>query len=413
MSRWISHNLSLFLLSLLLAFFFWAVATEAEDPTRVDTFPTQIPVEIRGLREGLTTYGAEDARIRVEIRAPASIWDRLQTGDIEAYIDLSTVQTGTVEVPVQVFVELEPSTVTDRTPEQIELTVERIAEKEVPVDVQVQGSPSLGFMISEREVVPQSVRIRGPESYVRRVQKASIQVSVEGQQSDLRDDFRPIPVDETGQRVQQVEIMPESVTVRIPIVQWLNTRDVPVKPNLIGQPAPGYGIANVRYAPQVVTVYGRADVLNATTTVQTAPINLEGITQTLETSVPLQLPTGLSILSGRPTVTVTLTVDAIRSALNLEIVPTIQGLSPELTATVGLESILVILNGPISVMEALEPAEVEAVLDLSDLTPGEYNIIPEVTVPDGVDIEQILPEEVPVQIEEAPDTEETVFGRNP
>ena len=33
MTRWIRENLGIFFLSLILAFFFWAVATEAEDPT--------------------------------------------------------------------------------------------------------------------------------------------------------------------------------------------------------------------------------------------------------------------------------------------------------------------------------------------------------------------------------------------
>ncbi len=115
MSRWIAKNASLMLLSLLLAFFFWAVATEAEDPTSTMVFSPAIPVEIRGLQEEMTAYGAESARVRVEIQAPKSVWDQLQVDDIHAYVDLTNGQTGTRMVPVQVSVGLEPSSVTSVT----------------------------------------------------------------------------------------------------------------------------------------------------------------------------------------------------------------------------------------------------------------------------------------------------------
>lgn len=406
MSRWISQNLSLFLLSLLLAFFFWAVATEAEDPTQVSTFPTPVPVEVRGLGEDVTAYGADNVRVRVEVRAPQSVWGNLRGEDIEAYIDLTDVETGTVEVPVHVELDAGPASVTGVTPQNIELTVERIADKEVPVRTEIEGSTALGYMAREPEIAPQTVRVRGPESQTRQVTAVLIEASIGGRQSDLREDFVPTPIDENGEPVTQVEVIPESVTVFISITQWLNTRDVPVSPNLVGQPAPGYRVSNVILDPQVVTVWGRAELLASTTTLQTEQISLEGITQTLETTVSLQIPNGLQLLNARPVVTVTLPVEAIRSGLTLEITPTTRGLDPALIATVNMDAVIVILSGPLSTMETLDPEDVEIVLDLTDLRPGEYNLEPEVEVPAEVDVERIIPEEVPVEIEARPQTDE-------
>jgi YbbR domain-containing protein len=166
MSRWVSQNLSLFLMSLLLAFFFWAVATESEDPTQVRTFATPISIEIRNLGEDISAYGAENTRVRVEIRAPRSVWDNLRAEDIRAYINLSDVQTGTIEVPVQVALAVSPASITNITPETIEITIERIAEKEVPVRTQVDGRPALGYLARETEIAPTIVRIRGPQTQV-------------------------------------------------------------------------------------------------------------------------------------------------------------------------------------------------------------------------------------------------------
>jgi YbbR domain-containing protein len=407
MSRWISQNLSLFLLALLLAFFFWAVATESEDPTQVRTFTAPIPVELRDLNEDMAAYGAENTRVRVEIRAPRSVWDNLRVEDIHAYIDLSDVPTGTLEVPVAIELAVSPATVTNVTPQTVGLTVERIAEKEITVSTQVEGRPALGYLVRETEIAPTAVRVRGPETQVRDVVEARIDVSIEGRQSDLRSDFVPKLIKENGDLVSDLEIVPGSVTVHVAIAQWLNTRDVPVNPTLVGQPAFGYRIANIEIEPQVVTVWGRSDLLNSNATLQTEPIDYEGITETLQTSVTLQLPAGLQLLAGRPVVTVTLSVEAIRSGLTVEITPTVQGLQSGLAADIEVDYIIVILSGPISAMEQLNANDVTAVLDLSGLRSGDYSLIPQITVPNEITVENTFPEKVPVKIETAPDTEGT------
>jgi hypothetical protein len=112
------------------------------------------------------------------------------------------------------------------------------------------------------------------------------------------------------------------------------------------------------------------------------------------------MPEGLSVFyPSRPEVTATLTVEVIRSGLTLEVTPTIRGLRNELTTAVGVESVVLILSGPLTVMEALGDNDVELVLNLVNLNPGDYTIVPVVTVPDEVVIENIIPEAVPVKIE--------------
>ncbi len=413
MSRWISHNLSLFAISLLLAFFFWAVATEAEDPTRIDTFGGPITIELRGLQDGMTTYGSENATARVEIRAPRSVWDQLRAEDIDAYVDLTSVGTGTVEVPIQVELESGPADITSITPERIELVIEPVAEKEVPVQVVIQGTPAIGFSVENPEIAPQSVRVVGPESLVEQVNRVQVAVSVEGRQGSVRSDYQPLAVDEDGASVENVETAPRSVTVNVPVTQLGFFRDIPVTAGpLVGQPAPGYRISNLEFVPPAVKVSGRREVVQGVNFLQTEPINLQGITQTLTTSVTLQMVQGLSVIQpSQPVVTVTVTVEIIRSGITLEITPTIRALSPALTASVGPESVVVILSGPLDIMESLQPSDVQVILDLSGLGTGEYTIVPMIVVPDQVDVENVIPEAVPIQIDARAQPQETPNSR--
>ncbi|HOU13989.1 MAG TPA: CdaR family protein [Anaerolineae bacterium] len=401
MSRWLGQNIGLFLASLLLAFFFWAVAIETEDPTRQDTFGLSLPVETADLDDNMVAYGLNGARVRVELRAPESIWKTLSLDDLRAYIDLTEAGTGTLSVPVHVDVRVSPVQVLKITPPEVSLTVEEIAEKEVTVTVRIDGTAIFGYKVDEPIVVPQTVRVRGPSSWVAQVTQAQVTVDVQGQQSDVRGDYQPALLDQNEHVVSNVEVVPKVVTVNVPITQLGYVRDLAVNVALEGQPASGYRIANLVVNPQVVKVFGRVELVRAVPGyLQTQPVSLEGLTQSVTTSVALQMAEGLSLISPpRPYVTVSLTIEAIQSGLTLAVPPVIRGLAADMTATVSIESVVLILNGPLAIMEHLQVSDVRVVLDLTNLMPGDYTVIPVVKVPDAITVQNVIPEAIPVRLE--------------
>lgn len=403
MNRWLGQNVGLFLISLLLAFFFWAVATETEDPTQQAPFSQPVPVETLNLADGMVAYDLNGTRVRVELRAPKSIWSSLSLEDIHAYIDLRGVTTGTLTLPVHVDVQVSPVQVLKVTPAEVLLTVEDIAEKEITVTTRLEGTTIFGYKAEAPLVVPQTVRVRGPSSRVARVTQAQITVNVQGQQSDVKGDYQPLLVDQNEHPVSNVEAIPKAVTVNVPISQLGYVRDLAVTVAWEGQPAPGYRIANLMVDPQLVKVLGRVDVVRAAPGyLQTQPVSLEALTQSMTTTVALQMPEGLSLVSPpRPYVTVSLTIEAIQTGLTLAVTPTVRGLTHGMTATVGTESVVLILNGPLAIMEHLQATDVNVVVDLSNLMPGDYTIIPVVDVPDEVIVQNVIPEVIPVRIERA------------
>jgi YbbR domain-containing protein len=400
MSRWVGHNVGLLFLSLILAFFFWAVATEAKDPTQEAPFGPSIPLEIIGLDEGMLTYGMSDSRVRVELRAPQSVWEALTANDVHAYIDLSAVVTGTLSIPVEIDVVVEPVQVLSITPSEIDLIVEPIAEKEITVTTRLQGTPIFGFRADEPQIVPQTVRVRGPASWVARVTQAQVLISVDGQQSDVRGDFAPVLLDENEHVVANVEAIPKAVTINAPISPLGYVRDLAVTVAWEGQPAPGYRIAGLVVNPQLVKVYGAVEkVQDNPGYLVTQPISLDTLTRSLTTTVGLQMPEGLSLISPpRPYVTVSLTIEAIQSGLTLAVTPTLRGLSPDMEVTISVEAVALVLSGPLADVEQLKPQDVQVVLDLTNLMPGDYIIIPLIDVPQGVIIQNVIPETISVRI---------------
>ncbi len=408
MSRWLGQNISLILVSFVLAFFFWAIATESNDPTREGPFPASIPVETEGLGEDKMAYGIQGSRVRVELRAPESVWASLEADDLRAYIDLSEVSTGTLTLPIQVEAQASPVQLLKVTPAEATLSVEFIAEKELTVTVKSEGTPVFGYRAETPEVLPQTVRVRGPASLVEKVTQAQVTVSLDGQLSDAKTDLSPVLLDESGNLVPNVEVIPKTVTVHVPIWQSEYVRNLAVILSLVGQPSPGYRVAGVTYTPQVVTVYGRRDLVeSAPAYLRTTIIKLDGMTQSLTTTVGLQMPAGLYVISQpRSVVTASLSIEVIQSGLNLEVRPVIYGLSQSMTATVEIETVALILSGPLAVMEELNIDDVQILLDVTGMLPGEYTIIPDVTVPNEVTIESIIPEAISVTIERAVSVEQ-------
>ena len=407
MNQEVRQNLSLLSLSILLALFFWAIAVESEDPTVQRTYPNAISLTHRNLPDDKIAYG-EDVRVQVTLRTPRSVWDNLRSEDIRAYVDLSDVSTGTVELSVQVDVDRSPVDIVEVSPEKVRLTVEQIAEKDVPVVVVQEGAPALGYETGDSTTAPEFVHVQGPASLVRQAVRAEVAVQIEGYLNDVTEDVRPVIVDENGEPISQLEVTPRTVTVNIPIQEPGYFRKLPVNINLKGELAPGYRLSRLKVTPEIVTIFGNTyAVQNAPRYLQTQPISLPQITESLTRTLDLQMPEGLFVIQPPSAqVTVSIIIEPIESSITFELTPQIKGLSRNLTATVEIDSIVVLLSGPLATIETLERDDVQLTIDVTNLTPGEYAIRPTVNVTETVTVENVLPETIPIRIERLSSSEE-------
>lgn len=402
----VGEALSLALFSLLLAFFFWVVATETQDPMIERPYRSTIPVEIRNVPEGMMTYGAEDAEVQVVLRAPESLWDILQAplGDIEAYVDLTGAEPGELSVPVQVDVQRRPTQVVSISPSEVSLTLELVAQLEVPVEVRLQGTPALGFVTRAPSFVPRTVTVSGPQSLVSETVRALVKVSVDESRETLRESLQPVPVDEVGNEVEGLDLSPRAVTVEVPVEQLGNIRDLAVHVVLIGQPAPGFRVGSVEKEPPSVAVSGRRDVVQSLPGyISTEPIDLDSVNESFTTTVGLQSPDGVSVLTA-PQVLVSVNIEPLESTLTVELTPEIQGLPPGYTVTVQPETVQVVVRGPFATVGQVNAAEITGVLNVADLLVGEHTVPLQISLPDeALKVEGVIPQSsLVVEIAELP-----------
>jgi hypothetical protein len=131
--------------------------------------------------------------------------------------------------------------------------------------------------------------------------------------------------------------------------------------------------------------------------VETEPLTLDGATADVRLRLNLLLPAGVSSFDG-DTVVATAGITPIEGGVTVSQPLVQQGLGPGLQAQSALQSVDVILSGPLPLLDSLNQDDVFAILDLSGLITGTHTLQPRVVLPDGISLHSVIPEMVEVVI---------------
>ncbi len=402
-TRWrrFVEQLNTIALSLLLGLIVWLIAINQENPIVQATYPDRLPVTVRGLPESLMPLqDLSRETVQVVVQAPRASWESLEPGDFSAYIDLSNLAPGVHDVEVAVdSVDPRVRIVSVQRPE-LRVQLDEVITKEVPVRVEILDSTAFGYDWQTPLVEPMTVTIQGPSTQVLQVTSARADISLSNAKSQVERNQSVMLQNAQEQVVPRVTADPPMVHVVVPVEQWPGRKEVAVRVNLEGQPAAGYRLSSVRVNPSTVVLLGSAEVLaQVPGFVETEPISLDGATGEIQSRVQVQVPDGVTVLEGTA-VDVTASITPIEGGTTVRQRPVVQGLSTALTATVALDTVDVILSGPLPFLEALGPDDVFVIVDLTGLLPGNHIVTPRVVVPTGIRAEGVIPETVEVVISE-------------
>jgi YbbR domain-containing protein len=415
MIRWLVENVGLMLLALIIAVVVWIAAEWKEDPIIEDEFDQPIPVQVENQPPGTHLVDGWQREVRVRLRAPQSVWEQLAPDRFDTVLNLSPnlspLEPGHYWIPVQVSLELEPAILLEVEPEFIEVELEAIRERLVPVTVLVQGEPDPGYQAGEHVVVSDTVKVRGPASQVDQVVQVVANISLRGARATVEEEAAAlVPVDAEGKPVNGVTSDPERIQVRVPVEPLPNVKEMSVTVDKLGQPAEGYHVTNVGITPPVVRVLGPVFALNNLPGfLTTVPISIEGRTEDVVERLPLELPPGISMFDpDELAVQVTIEIAPFPGSVTVTRTLTFQGLRPGLMPIASPEMVEVILSGPQPRLSVLLPEDVRVILDLSGWRLGDQDQLePVVVPPEGITVDSIIPSVIQVRIvrEPAPTTE--------
>ena len=408
-------NLGSAVMALFLAILVWVVATYEADPPKTDIF-RDILIEIRNKPSNLKIMNNVEEHVEVEIRAPETIWQELDSAGFAAFIDLEGIGEGTSEVDIQVSCPVYPAvTFLAQTPARVSIRLEEVIARKLNVAAQVLDADSvpLGYVSRSPTVLPSSITVLGPRSVVAQVHQATVSVRLEGARETIQLALAPTIRDVRGNIVEGLEVSPAVVQTEVQIERQLGYRDVTVSAITTGGPAPGYWVSNIAVDPPTVTVYGKPQVIEAMPGfLETNPIDIEGVDETLIKRVPLALPEGVSVFSedvSGQTVSVRIEITPQLGGKTLRRPIEHQGLGTGYRVTLSPEEADVILSGPLPELQALMPEDVRVVLNLLGLRVGTHKLEPTILLPEGskLEVKIIQPEMIEVIVELTPTEEPT------
>ena len=275
MKNRLMNNWQLKLLSLAAAVLLWVVVVSINDPVRTQTF-SRIQVEVVN-SSAITSEGKvyeildNSNVISIEVKARRSALDKVSADDFKATADMQNIQLMKyVPINVSCTRNVEIQSITTKT-SNLKISIEDSDTKTLPVVVRTIGKPGDGYVVDKNNTIasPESVRITGAASAVRKVSKVLAEVDVSGITMDTERVTSLTLYDSDGDLIKNdylsynVDINAIDISVRL-----LKTKEVPIKASVSGTVADGYRYTKISCQPSTITLAGKENVLKKITSIE-------------------------------------------------------------------------------------------------------------------------------------------------
>ncbi|HHT65467.1 MAG: YbbR-like domain-containing protein [Caldicoprobacterales bacterium] len=409
-SRFLSNNLSLKIISVIVAIILWLYAVSELNPETTKPI-YDVPIEIINMQilndKNLSLVENPEENVTIRIRGLVNDIRKVNTSNLKAILDLSEIDwTGTRLVELDIEGLLPREVRLDKIPE-IELTINDIIKKDIPVVIDLSGDGGDGYHVHDATVEPSTITIYGARSLVDSVVQGVVQVKLDQDKNTINESHPIKLIDASGNPVESryLSLRQGSAMVNIPIYP---IQDKLVRANVVGEPANGFVVDSVTLDPNRVTVNGASSIIERLSALTTEEINIQGATDDIRRTVNIVLENGIYLEPGQPfqvNVVVSISETTIQNTLTVEQVE-LRNIPEGYTATVENQAVTIQLRGPFTVISGLTSQDLTPAIDLSQLTPaegelppGQYELPLILQVPDRAEIIQVSRETITVNVE--------------
>jgi YbbR domain-containing protein len=397
--RLLFHNWPLKLAAIVLASMLYAGLVISQSAQEL---PGSIRVDVLNQKADASLVQTLPQVTRIRYVAISDPTARATPDSFRATVDLKDVDplAGPTVVPIRVESVDPRFTVLSWDPPSVQIRLDPLKDKSVKVNVATGPTPA-NLEVRPAIVTPETVTVTGPASVIDRVTSARADVAIEPSGLNVDRDVDLIPVDDVGNRVTPVKVVPSTVHVHIDVISEPQTHSVPVNANVTGTPATGYEVVSVAVDPAVVTLQLDANQVAALPAADTAPISISGATQSVEADVGLALPAGVLSLKDT-TVHVTVTIRAKASTRTFDAGIIVSGARADLLYSLSVNHALATVGGSLADLQRLDGASFVLTAPVGGLAPGSHEVALEANLPIGLTMVGIEPPKVSVTISMPP-----------
>lgn len=271
MKKKMGNNISLKILSLVIAVVVWLLVVNIDNPVGTKSF---VISDVQLLNEAyidadgkMCMQDSDQTPIRVTIKAQRKTLDKITASDFQAVADLQqAVSLGTDPVMVPITVtcnKLSPGNI-EVTPNNLSLHLEDKDTQEFVVNVTTNNTrPDKRYEVGSLSSNPEKIKITGPKSLINKIDKVNASIDVDGATEDVTQETEVKIIDKNGEEFSDTDasylnISKVYVTARL----WKVKTDVKISAEYTGTPDSGYQVESVTTTPNVISIAGSEEALN-------------------------------------------------------------------------------------------------------------------------------------------------------
>lgn len=330
----------------------------------------------------LTLTQGRNATVDLKVYGKRQDLLKLSNSNITITADLADVL-GPGEWQLRYKVEM-PETVSDndisiesRSTYEIDVQVDLLSVKEIPVQAVFQGSVADGYVQDPIELEYDTLEISGPQDQVSQVDHAQVVLERTNLSKTVSDSLTYTLVDADGNEIASDEIHCSVDKIGVMMTVSL-VKELPLTVQFIdgGGATEEHVVSSIE--PSTITVKGSAEDLEGMNSLNVGNIDLSTAptNKAYTGTFNIVLPDNLTNMTGEETAAVTVELKNLKEktlrVTNLELANT----PSNLKASLGTVSLQIKVRGPSDVMDAVTASSIRAVADLDSIgtSTGQFNV---------------------------------------
>ena len=266
MKKWITNNLGLKILALLVSVGLWIIAININDPVSENTYTVNVSLQNAGVLSSAGKYFEvkdNSDRIKVVVRGTRTALSQFNQADIVATADLSKITEDNL-VPIDLSTTKQSDKIEGIRSESqyVKLALEDVRRLQMPIEVKVLNDPQDGYILGSTQTSQNVVIISGPESIINQVESAAVEIDVSGATTDVKISL-PIHLYSKEDDIIDTTKVNMSVKEISTTASILQKAVVPLIAIPQGTPTQGYVLNGIiEGLPTEITIAGKSNIVS-------------------------------------------------------------------------------------------------------------------------------------------------------